>query len=128
MRLTREGIHTLIRSVSFPSPTYVGLTFHPPKGAQRPRWHTGPGSSSDTICNSPDLPLARYCPLCGFHAPPHSFVFDKSMDDSQSPQDHLSKGLLLGRGINTLIRSVSFPSPTNVGLTLPLTLVWLGHA
>ncbi|MED6160720.1 hypothetical protein PIB30_054057 [Stylosanthes scabra] len=29
-------------------------------------------------CNSPDLLLARYCPLCGFHAPPHGFAFDET--------------------------------------------------
>ncbi|MED6139906.1 hypothetical protein PIB30_088343, partial [Stylosanthes scabra] len=46
--------------------------------AQRPRWHTDRCSGSDTICNSPDLLLARYCPLCGFHAPPHGFAFEKS--------------------------------------------------
>ncbi|MED6211848.1 hypothetical protein PIB30_077496 [Stylosanthes scabra] len=78
--LLGRGIHTLIRSASFPS--LVGLTFHLPKGTQSPRWHTDPGSGSDTICNSPDLPLARYCPLCGFHAPPRGFTFDKSRDDS----------------------------------------------
>ncbi|MED6140079.1 hypothetical protein PIB30_089752 [Stylosanthes scabra] len=89
--LLGRGIHTLIRSVSFPSPTDVELTFHPPKGAQRPHWHTDPGSGSDTICNSPDLLLARYCPLCGFHAPPHGFAFDKSKDDSQSPPSPLIK-------------------------------------
>ncbi|MED6163833.1 hypothetical protein PIB30_083876 [Stylosanthes scabra] len=42
-------------------------------------------------CNSPDLPLARYCPLCGFHAPSYGFVFDKSRDDSQSPLRPLVK-------------------------------------
>ncbi|MED6161735.1 hypothetical protein PIB30_063557 [Stylosanthes scabra] len=69
-------------------------------------------------------PLVRYCSLCGFHAPPHDFAFDKSMDDSQSPQAHLSKRVLLGRGIHTLIRSVSFPSPINVGLTGANHLQW----
>ncbi|MED6157876.1 hypothetical protein PIB30_027541 [Stylosanthes scabra] len=74
-------------------------TFQPPKGAQHPRWHTDPGSNSDTICNSSVLPLARYCPLCGFHAPPHGFVFDKSRDDSrddsQSPPHPLVKTRLI---------------------------------
>ncbi|MED6185812.1 hypothetical protein PIB30_060622 [Stylosanthes scabra] len=89
--LLGRGIHTFIRSISFPSPTDVGLTFHPPKGAQRLRWHTGPGSSSDTIFNSPNLPIARYCLLCGFHAPPHGFAFDKSRNDSQSSSCSLIK-------------------------------------
>ncbi|RYQ92943.1 hypothetical protein Ahy_B09g099185 [Arachis hypogaea] len=77
------------------------LTIHPPKGARRPRWHIDPGSGSDTICNSSDHPLARYCPL--WHTRPHGFAFD-DRDDSQSPHTHSSKRVMLGRGIHTLIR------------------------
>ncbi|MED6139307.1 hypothetical protein PIB30_082581 [Stylosanthes scabra] len=46
-------------------------------------------------CNNPDLPLARYCPLCGFYAPPHDFAFDKSRDDSQSSARPLVKTRLI---------------------------------
>ncbi|MED6167749.1 hypothetical protein PIB30_005716 [Stylosanthes scabra] len=74
-----RGIHTLTRHNSFSSPTNVGLHNPPPKGAQRPRWHIDPGSGSDTICNSPDHLLARYCPL--WHTRPHDFAFD-DRDDS----------------------------------------------
>ncbi|MED6167748.1 hypothetical protein PIB30_005715 [Stylosanthes scabra] len=83
-----RGIHTLIRHTSFSSPVDVGLHNPPPKGAQRPHWHIDPGSGSDTICNSADHPLARYCPL--WHTRPHGFAFDSS-DDSRSPQHPLLK-------------------------------------
>ncbi|MED6119719.1 hypothetical protein PIB30_014326 [Stylosanthes scabra] len=85
-----RGIHTLIRHASFPSPTDVGLHNPPPKGAQRTRWHIDPGSGSDTICNIPDLPLARNCPL--WHTRPHGFSFD-DRDDSRSPPHSLVKRL-----------------------------------
>ncbi|MED6213368.1 hypothetical protein PIB30_092463, partial [Stylosanthes scabra] len=98
MRLTRERYPHPYKECFVPSPTDAGLTFHPPRGAQRPRWRTDPGSGSDIICNSPDFSLAKYCSLCGFHAQPHSFAVDKSRDDSQSPHVHLSKPVLLGRG------------------------------
>ncbi|KAL4305422.1 hypothetical protein AHAS_Ahas16G0076700 [Arachis hypogaea] len=64
------------------------LTIHPPKGAQRPRWHIDSGSGSDTICNSPDHPLARYCPL--WYTRPHGFAFD-DRDDSRNPPHSLVK-------------------------------------
>ena len=83
-----RGIHTLIRHVSFPSPTNVGHYNPPPKGVQRPRWHIDPVSGSDTICNSLDHPLARYCPL--WHTRPHGFAFD-DRDASRSPPHSLVK-------------------------------------
>ncbi|QHO58655.1 uncharacterized protein DS421_3g92480 [Arachis hypogaea] len=78
--------------------------------AQRPCWHIDLGSGSDTICNSPDHPLARYCPF--WHTRPHGFAF-YDRDDSRSPHTHSSKCVMLGRGIQTLIRHASFPSPTD---------------
>ncbi|MED6196278.1 hypothetical protein PIB30_046021 [Stylosanthes scabra] len=56
---------------------------------------------------------------CGFHAPPHDFAFDENRDDSRSPSSHSSKRVLLGRGAHTLIKSVSFSSPIDVGLHNP---------
>ncbi|MED6220553.1 hypothetical protein PIB30_045932 [Stylosanthes scabra] len=92
---------------------HVGLHNPPFKGAQRLRWHIDLGSGSDTICNSPDHPLARYCPL--WHKLPHGFAFDYR-DDSLSPHTHSSKCVKLGSGIHTFIRHASFRSPTDVGL------------
>ncbi|MED6160519.1 hypothetical protein PIB30_052120, partial [Stylosanthes scabra] len=77
-RLTRERYPHPYKECFVPLSNRCGTYIPPPKGAQRPRWHTNPGSGSDTICNSPNLPLARYCPLCGFHAPPHGFAFDET--------------------------------------------------
>ena len=50
---------------------------------------------------------SRYCPLwpIAYHRQPHSF-----------------KTRLLGRGFHTLIRNVSFPSPTDVGSHNPSPL------
>ncbi|MED6174285.1 hypothetical protein PIB30_067732 [Stylosanthes scabra] len=77
-RLTRERYPQPYKKCFVPFSNRCGTYIPPPKGAQRPRWHTDPGSGSDTICNNPDLPLARYCPLCGFHAPPNDFAFDEA--------------------------------------------------
>ncbi|MED6226889.1 hypothetical protein PIB30_108180, partial [Stylosanthes scabra] len=90
-RLTRERYPYPYKECFVPFSNRYGTYIPPPKGAQRPRWHTDPGSGSDTICNSPNLSLARYCPLCGFYAPPHSFAFDKSRNDSQSSPRPLVK-------------------------------------
>ncbi|MED6109075.1 hypothetical protein PIB30_030289 [Stylosanthes scabra] len=103
-----RGIHTLIRHASFSSPIDLGLQNPPPKGAQHPRWHIDPSSSSDTTCNSSDHPLTRYCPL--WHTRPHGFAFD-DRDDSRSPHSHSSKRVKLGRGIHTLIRHDVATSP-----------------
>ncbi|MED6215904.1 hypothetical protein PIB30_002592 [Stylosanthes scabra] len=92
------------------SPTDVGLDIPPPKGAQRPRWRIDPGSGSDTISNSPDHPPARYCPL--WRTRPHGFAFD-DRDNSLSPPTHSSKRVMLERGINTLIRHVSYVPLSN---------------
>ncbi|MED6164136.1 hypothetical protein PIB30_086788 [Stylosanthes scabra] len=116
-RLTRERYPHPYKECFVPL-SNVGLTFHPRKGAQRPRWHTDPGSGSDTIWNSPELPLARYCPFCGFHAPPHSFAFDKSKDDSQSSPTPLVK---------TRLTRERYPHPYKECFVPPLQLMWDLH-
>ncbi|MED6110524.1 hypothetical protein PIB30_043777 [Stylosanthes scabra] len=65
---------------------------------------------------NPDHPLAQYCPL--WHTRPHGFV-SNGRDDGKAPHTHPSKRVVLGRGIHTLIRHASFPSPTDVGLHNP---------
>ncbi|MED6197006.1 hypothetical protein PIB30_052704 [Stylosanthes scabra] len=77
-RLTRERYPYSYKECFVPLSNRCGTYIPPPKRAQRPRWHTDPGSASDAICNSPNLSLARYCLFCGFHAPPHDFAFGKS--------------------------------------------------
>ncbi|RYR65944.1 hypothetical protein Ahy_A03g011869 isoform A [Arachis hypogaea] len=58
-------------------------------------------------CNSPDHPLARYCPL--WHTRPHGFAFD-DRDDSRSPHIHSSKCIMLGRAarIQHIFLPISF--------------------
>ena len=57
-----------------------------------------PMSSSDTICNGPDPPTSRYCPLWAFpFGLPQGF-----------------KTRLLGEGFHTLIHGGLFSSPTKV--------------
>ncbi|MED6200513.1 hypothetical protein PIB30_085874 [Stylosanthes scabra] len=71
----------------------------------------------DEVHESPDLPLARYCPLCEFHAPPHRFAFDKSRDDSQSPPRPLVKTRLTRERYPHPYKECFVPSPTDAGLT-----------
>ena len=127
-RLLRRGFYTLIKGVSFSSLTDVGSynpppfeTQHPrwhsfispicvghptkstPFGAQRPYWHTlahciMPGSY--TICKRPRPTASRYCRLWLVTYCRQSYGFKMG---------------LLGRGFHTLIKSVSFFSPTDVG-------------
>ncbi|MED6176508.1 hypothetical protein PIB30_088879, partial [Stylosanthes scabra] len=65
----------------------------------------------------PDLPQSRYCSLCGFHAPPHGFTFDKSMDDSQSLPRPLVKMRLTRERYPHPYKECFVPSPTDAGLT-----------
>ena len=58
--------HTLIRNVSFPSPTDVGSHNPPPLGGLASSLTHRPVSGFNTICNSPNPPLAnvvRFDPL-----------------------------------------------------------------
>ena len=59
MRLLGRGFHTLIKNVSFSSPTDVGSHNPPPFGAQRPRWYSFP-SSIDVGPQS--TPFGAQCP------------------------------------------------------------------
>ena len=116
LRLLWRGFHTLIKNASFSSPTDVGSHNLPLFDAQRPRWHSFPSpinvgppihalsnpaslmahrsvSGSDTICNNPSPPLGDIV------------LFGLSLSGLH----------LLGRGFYTLIKNVSFSSPTNVG-------------
>ena len=54
--LLRRGFHTLIRNVSFPSPTYVRSN-NSPLGSLASSLTQRPLFGSDTICNSPSPPL-----------------------------------------------------------------------
>ncbi|QHO15376.1 uncharacterized protein DS421_10g294390 [Arachis hypogaea] len=72
----------------FPPQPIWDLTIQPPKEAQHSRWHIDPGSVSDTICNIPDHPLARYCPIS--HTRPRGFAFH-DRDDSRNPPHSLIK-------------------------------------
>ena len=130
-----RGFHTLIKGVSFSSPTDVGSHNPPPFGTSvlactrsflqsmwappnppppgpnvlastSPHVHplsgltllagTSPGVSGfDTICNSPRPPLADIV------------LFGLSFK--------VFKTCLLGRDFHTLLKGVSFTSPTNVG-------------
>ncbi|MED6195566.1 hypothetical protein PIB30_039081 [Stylosanthes scabra] len=73
------------------------LTIHPPKRAQRPRWHI---DSEPTLIPSVTVqPLARYCPLWSVGmmdnrpptlTQPHGFVSD-NRDDGLSPPHSLVK-------------------------------------
>ncbi|MED6162568.1 hypothetical protein PIB30_071756, partial [Stylosanthes scabra] len=65
-RLTRERYPHSYKECFVPLSNRCGTYIPPPKGAQRPRWHTDPGSGSDIICNSPDFSLARYVRFVGF--------------------------------------------------------------
>ncbi|KAL4397115.1 hypothetical protein AHAS_Ahas01G0159600 [Arachis hypogaea] len=71
------------------------LTIQRPKGAQCLHGHIDLDSGSDTIYNSPDHPLARYCLL--WHTRPYGFFFD-DRDNSRNPHTHSSKRVMLGRG------------------------------
>ncbi|PON44985.1 hypothetical protein PanWU01x14_262270, partial [Parasponia andersonii] len=50
-----KGIHTLIKSASFPFPADVGFHNLPLKGSASPLTIDS-GTGSDTICNSPRTP------------------------------------------------------------------------
>ncbi|MED6124399.1 hypothetical protein PIB30_058577 [Stylosanthes scabra] len=125
-RVTRERYPHSYKECFVPLSNQCGTYIPPPKGAQRPRWHTDPSSGSDTICNSPDLSLARYCPFCGLHAPRHGFAFVKSMGDSQSPPSPLVKTRLTkernscGEGA----RSPPNPTPPSTMLSSTTHLSW----
>ena len=95
-RLLRRGFHTLIRNVSFPSPTNVGYHNPPPLRAQRPSWQI-----AQCLALIPFI-IAQAHPLSSLGFPFRA-----------SPQDF--KTHLLGRGFHTSIRNVSFPPPINVG-------------
>ena len=97
MRLLGKGFHTLIRNALFPSPTDVrSRNPSPPRGLASSLAHR-PMSGSDTICNSPNPPLADIVRPLRIAVQPHSF-----------------KTRMLGRSFYTLIKNVSIPSPTDV--------------
>ncbi|MED6167750.1 hypothetical protein PIB30_005717 [Stylosanthes scabra] len=105
MRHARERYSHPYKACFVLLPTDVGLQNAPPKGAQHPRWHIDLGSGSDTICNSPNHPLARYYSF--WHIRPHDFAFDYK-DDSRSPPQSLVK-----------MRHASFSSQTDVRIHNP---------
>ena len=74
------------------------LTIHPLGDPTSSLAHR-PVSGSDIICNIPNPPLADIVP------------FELSLN--------VFKMHLLGRGFHTLMRNVSFPSPTDVSHTTP---------
>ena len=82
------------------------LTIHPPKETQRPRWHTGPGTGSDTICNSPNTRLQI---LSALEALPKAGIL------------HLTalKRVYKGKVSTPHIWKASFSSPTDVGYYNP---------
>ena len=96
--LLGRSFHTLLRNVSFPSPTDVGSHNPPPWGPASSLTHC-PLFASNTICNTSNSSLTIYCPLWPiiYHRKPHSF-----------------KMYLLRRGFHTFIRNVLFPSPIEV--------------
>ena len=96
-RLVGRDFHTLIRNVLFLSPTNVG--------------------SHNPLLLGPEFSLA------------HHLVSDSdTIHNSSSPDNPFlafSRGFkthMLGRGFHTLVRYVSFPSPTDVGSHNPLPL------
>ena len=92
--LLGRSFHTLIKNALFSSPTNVGSHNPPPLGPASSLEHR-PMSGSETICNRLSPPLANNLRF--------------------GPQPHGFKTHLLGRGFHTLIKNVSFSSPTNVG-------------
>ena len=164
MRLLGRGFYTLIKNVSFSSPTDVESHNPPPFGTQRLRCHsflspidmrshdppllwlnvltcTSPcvyprsgfrllASTSNTICNN-SSPLVTDPPLSWLNVltctspcvhPPSGFSLltstSNTICNNSSPlvTDIIRFGPLrmLGRGLHTLIRNVSFSSPTVV--------------
>ena len=98
-RLPGRGFHTLIRNVLFPSSIYVGSHNPPPWGPTLSLRHHLM-SISNIICNSSRpllVDLVRFGPSC--------IVINFTV----------FKTCLPGRGFHTLIRNVSFSSPTDVG-------------
>ena len=96
-RLVGRGFHILIRNALFLSPTDMG--------------------SHNPLLLGPECSLA------------HHLVSDSdSIRNSSSPDNPFgafSRGFkthMLGRGFHTLVRYVSFPSPTDVGSHNPLPL------
>ncbi|KAL4330679.1 hypothetical protein AHAS_Ahas13G0424200 [Arachis hypogaea] len=118
--MLERDIHTLIKHTSFSSPTDVGPYNPPPNGAQRPRWHIDPGSGFNTICNSLDHPLARYCPL--WHTKSHGFAFD-DRDDSRNPPHSLVKTRHVRERYPHPYKACFVPLPNRCG-TLHLTRRW----
>ena len=87
-RLLGRGFHILIKNVSFSSPTDVGS-------------HNPPPSGLNVLTSTRSLLQSMWDP------PP--------IHPLQSPTSLLAQTRMLERGFHTLIRNVSFSSPTNVG-------------
>ena len=111
-RLLGRDFHTLIKNALFSSPTNMGSHNPPPLGpasllayplmstpyrAQPPRWHI-------TWCLALIPFVTTQCSLWAF---PFGFPLK------------VFKMHLLGRGFHTLIKNVSFSSPTNMGSHIP---------
>ena len=138
-----KRFHTLKKGVSFSSPTNVGYHNPPPFRAQCPRWHSflspidvgpppNPFPSGPSVLTGtpPRLPpfgeqpprwhIVRYLALISFvtaQSTPLANIVFFGLSLLGFPSGF--KTCLLGKGFHTLIKGVSFSSPTNVGYHNP---------
>ncbi|PON78185.1 hypothetical protein PanWU01x14_021670, partial [Parasponia andersonii] len=87
-RLIGKGIHTLIKSASFPFPADVGFHNPPLKGSASPLTIDS-GTGSDTICNSPRIPLADIVRFATWTKPPSAaHGFQNASDRERYPHPY----------------------------------------
>ena len=138
MRLLGRGFHTLIKNVSFSSPTDVGSHNPPRFAAQRSRWHsflspidvgpldppplgpcvlprTPPGVHlhSGLSLLASTSPGADFDTICNSPSPPLADIVLFGLSLLGFPTRFKTR--LLGRDFHTLIKNVLFSSPTDVG-------------